>query len=94
MSQVQEEMYSKVEQMVKELLQKFYHLTTEEAEKIQNEVFQNKREKVNAVKINRDKNTEKKSIKAEIERYKKMEQREKNRPKARTKEDIKMEKER
>lgn len=34
MSQVQEEMYSKVEQMVKELLQKFYQLTTEEAEKI------------------------------------------------------------
>ena len=50
MSQVQEEMYSKVEQMVKELLQKFYHLTTEEAEKIQNEVFQNMREKVNGAK--------------------------------------------
>ncbi|MDX5006264.1 hypothetical protein [Streptococcus anginosus] len=94
MSQVQEEMYAKVEQMVKELLQKYYQLTTEEAEKIQKEVFQNMREKVNSVKINRGKTTEKKSIRAEIERYKKMEQREKNRPKARTKEDIKIGQER
>lgn len=52
------------------------------------------REKVKTVKINRDKNTEKKSIRAEIERYKKMEQREKNSPKARTKGDIKIGKER
>ena len=87
MSDTQEFIYGKVEQMLEEVLGKYEKTTEELAEKITKQI-QAHQQKLKAKNLDKTlAKEEKKSIKAEIEKYKKMEQRPKPRVKAPFKQD-------
>lgn len=91
MSDTQEFIYGKVEQMLGDILGKYESTTKELAEEITKQI-QSHQQKIKAKNMDKTIAKEgKKSIKAEIEKYKKMEQKPKHRVKAPFKQDKDME---